>query len=328
MTIASAAARYPGGTGAAIGAGGSYSGTFIPEIWSGKLLEKFYDATILGAICNTDYEGEIKNQGDTVRIRQRPDITIRNYEPNGELTLERPNATTTDFQIDYAKYFAVVLDDIYEVQADMDMMSMWAQDASEAMKINIDSSVLATNILGAAHAQNRGIAAGKRSANINLGATTTPRTVVARNPSAGQIEILDLMVDIGTVLDEQNIPEQGRYIVIPPWLAGQIKKSDLRDASLSGDGTSILRNGRLGMIDRFTIYMSNLLPSGVAGGLAAGETALFAGHTLATTFASQLVKVETVRSERTFGDVMRGLQVYGVKVLNPVGLVQAIVAKG
>ncbi len=328
MAIASAASRYPGGTGAAIGSGGSYTGTFIPQIWSGKLLEKFYDATILGAICNTDYEGEIKNQGDTIKIRQRPDITIRDYSPDGELTLERPNAAVTELTIDYAKYFAVVLDDVYEVQADMDMMSMWAQDASESMKITIDSAVLATNVLGAANSLNRGVAAGRKSGDINLGVTTAPLPIVARDPGAGEVEVLDMIVNLGTVLDEQNIPEQGRWIVVPPWLAGRIKRSELRDASLSGDGSSILRNGRIGMIDRFTIYMSNLLPAGVAGGLAAGETAIFAGHNLATTFASQLTKVETIRSERTFGDVMRGLQVYGVKVLNNQGLAQAIVAKG
>jgi hypothetical protein len=327
MAIASASSRYPAGAGAAIGSGGSYSGTFIPEIWSGKLLEKFYDATIFGAICNTDYEGEIKNQGDTIKIRQRPDITIRTYEPDGELTLERPNAAVTEFTIDYAKYFAVVLDDIYEVQADMDMMSMWAQDASEAMKINIDTAVLATNVLGACAAANRGATAGRKSADINLGVTTAPLPIVARDPGAGEKEVIDLIVDMGLVLDEQNIPESGRWLVLPPWLGAKIKKSELRDASVSGDGMSMLRNGRIGSIDRFTLYMSNLLPAGTAGGLAAGETAIFAGHNLATCFASQLTKVETVRSERTFGDVMRGLQVYGVKVLNPVGLAQAIVTK-
>ena len=146
-------------------------------------------------------------------------------------------------------------------------------------------------------------------------------------PTAGQTEIVDLIVDLGTVLDEQNIPENGRWLIIPAWIAGLIKKSDLRDASLTGDSTSIVRNGRLGMIDRFTIYMSNLLPAGVAGGLAAGETAIFAGHSMAVTFASQLTKMETMKSERTFGELIRGLQVYGCDVIKAEGLAEAIVKK-
>ena len=321
MPIGPSASPYPGGTGAPIAApGASYSGTFIPEIWSGKLLEKFYDATVLGAICNTDYEGEIRNKGDTVKIRQRPDISISDYEPNQEIALQRPNAATVDLTIDYAKYFAVTLDDVYEIQQDLDQMNMWAEDASESMKITIDSEVMASVMLGSAAATNRGSAAGRISGDIELGVTTSPVALDNTN-------VLDLIVDLGTVLDEQNIPENGRYILLPAWACGMIKKSDLRDASLAGDGTSILRNGRLGMIDRFTIYMSNLLPAGVAGGLAAGETAIFAGHSAATTFASQLNKVETLPSERTFGRIMRGLNVYGCQVLKSEAIAEAIVGK-
>ena len=328
MPIPPSGSPYPGGTGAPIGApGASYSGTFIPEIWSGKLLEKFYDATLLGAICNTDYEGEIRNQGDTIKIRQRPDIAISDYDPNGEISLQRPNAAVVDLTIDYAKYFAVTLDDVYEIQQDIDQMSMWAEDASESMKITIDSEVMATVMLGAASAQNRGLAAGRLSGDINLGVTGTPLTVVPENATGGAKSITDLIVDMGTVLDEQNVPENGRWIAMPAWACGMVKKSELRDASLAGDGTSILRNGRLGMIDRFTIYMSNLLPMGATGGLAAGETSVFCGHNSATTFASQLNKVETMKSERTFGRLMRGLQVYGCDVIKDVSLVEAIIAK-
>lgn len=327
MPIPSATDRYPGGSGAAIEAGGSYTGTFIPEIWSGKLLEKFYDATVLAAISNTDYEGEIRNQGDTVKIRQRPDITVQDYDPDGEIDLQRPNAATVDLTIDYAKYFSVVLDDVYEIQSDINQMSMWAEDASESMKITVDSEVLSDVMLGAANAQNRGDSAGRISGDIDLGATTAPLAITSRDADTGETEVTDLIVNLGTVLDEQNVPENNRWIVMPAWMCAKIKRSELRDASLAGDATSILRNGRVGMIDRFTIYMSNLLPAGTAGGLASGETAIFAGHSAATTFASQLNKVETIQSERTFGRVMRGLQVYGVDVIKDEALAEAIVTK-
>lgn len=325
---------YPGGTGVAIGsqqvppAPASYTGTFIPEIWSGKLIEKFYDATVMAAIANTDYEGEIKNQGDTIHIRQRPDIVIEDYTPDTELEVQRPNAPTVDLTIDYAKYFNAIADDVYAIQSDMDLLGMWAEDASESMKVTIDRELLTTVVLGGAKAvTNRGNAAGRISGGIKLGVTGTPVLLVKAAPAAGQTEIVDLIVDLGTVLDEQNIPETGRWMIIPAWIAGMIKKSDLKDASLTGDSTSIVRNGRLGMIDRFTLYMSNLLPAGTAGGLAAGETAIFAGHSIAVTFASQLTKMETMKSERTFGELIRGLQVYGCDVIKAEGMAEAIVKK-
>lgn len=305
----------------------AYSGTFIPEIWSGKMIEKFYASTVLAAISNTDYEGEIKSHGDKVKIRTKPTLTIRTYEANQALLVERPSAGIVELLIDKGKYFNTVLDDVMEVQSDINMMSMWAEDAGEQMKITIDTMVL-LDILGDAVAANRGATAGAISAAINLGITTAPVAIVAKAPGAGEVEVVDLLVRLGLVLDEQNIPETGRWVIVPTWVASMIKRSELRDASLTGDGSSILRNGRLGMVDRFTIYSSNLLPAGVAGGLAAGEFAVFAGHPHALTFASQMTKMETLRSESTFGTLMRGLQVFGWKVLDGIALAQAIVSNG
>lgn len=305
----------------------AYSGTFIPEIWSGKLLAKFYDASVFAAISNTDYEGEIRNMGDTVHIRTRPTINILDYTPDAELLVQRPNADIVDFQIEYAKYFSFILDDIWDVQSDIDMMNLWSEDASEQLKITIDTELLAGVVLGSAHASNKGATAGRISGDVNLGVTLTPLVVAPETGTGIDATVIDLLVNMGQVLDEQNIPESGRWVVIPAWLAAMIKKSELRDASVSGDGVSMLRNGRLGMIDRFTLYMSNLLPAGVAGGLAAGETAIFAGHSLGITFASQLTKMETMRSERTFGQLMRGLNVYGAKTLKTEAICEAVIAK-
>lgn len=299
---------------------------FIPTIWSGKLIEKFYASTVLTAISNTDYEGEIKGQGDTVKIRTKPTITIRDYKADGVLTLERPEGSVLDLLIDKGKYFNTILDDVMEVQSDLNALSMWSDDAAEQLKITVDTDVL-KDIVGDANADNKGTAAGKVSGDINLGATGTPLALVARSPAAGEVEILDLLIRLGQVLDEQNIPESGRWVVMPVWAAALLKFSDLRQAYLTGDSVSVMRNGRLGMIDRFTLYTSNLLPTGTGGGLAAGETAIFAGHAHALTFASQINKVETLRSESTFGTILRGLQVFGYKVVDGTALVEAIVTK-
>jgi hypothetical protein len=313
---------YPtGGTGNTMKTSG-----FIPEIWSGKLVEKFYASTVLAAISNTDYEGEIRNQGDKVKIRTKPTVTIKDYRADGALEIERPAGNVIDLNIDKGKYFNTILDDVMEIQSDLNAMSMWADDAAEQMKIVIDQAVL-LSLLGTPHANNRGTTAGKISGDINLGATTTPIAVVARDPDVGEVEILEVLLRLGQVLDEQNIPETGRWVILPSWASSMIKMSELRQAFLSGDSVSMLRNGRIGMVDRFTLYVSNLIPVGVAMGIAAGEYAIFAGHAHGLTFASQMTKVETLRSEHTFGTLLRGLQVYGHGVIDNTAIAQAIVTK-
>jgi hypothetical protein len=229
--------------------------------------------------------------------------------------------------IGIGKYFSLILDDVMEVQSDLNLLSMWSDDAAQQLKIVVDRDVLG-GIVGGAAAANKGATAGAISGNINLGIKGTPITMVGRQanpPVAGQIEIIDVLLRLGQCLDEQNIPEQGRWVVMSAAAGRQIKQSELRQAYLSGDPVSMLRNGRLGMVDRFTIYISNLLPSVAtdATNFAAGEQPIFAGHAHGLTFASQISKVETLRSELTFGQILRGLQVYGYQVLDPTAIAQA-----
>ena len=120
----------------------AYSGVFIPVIWSGKFVEKFYDATVLGAIASTDYEGEIRNYGDTINIRTHPTITINAYSANQALTVQRPSAPLVQLQINQGAYFNTVLDDVMEIQSDINLMGIWSDDAAQQMKITIDSNVL------------------------------------------------------------------------------------------------------------------------------------------------------------------------------------------
>ncbi len=302
---------------------------FIPEIWSGKLVEKFYASTVLAAISNTDYEGEIKNKGDRVKIRTKPTISIHNYSADELLGLDRPSGGTVELYIGNGKYFSLILDDVMEVQSDLNILSMWSDDAAQQLKISVDTDVL-QGISGNMVAANQGIAAGAITASINLGVTGTPLSVVARDPTSGEAELLDVLMRMGQVLDEQNIPEVGRWVVMPAWAGRMIKQSELRQAYLSGDAVSMLRNGRLGMVDRFTIYISNLLPNNSTDSAqyAPGEWPIYAGHAHGLTFASQISKVETLRSELTFGQILRGLQVYGYQVVDGKALVQAQVTPG
>lgn len=291
-----------------------YSGTFIPEIWSGKLQVKFYKSTILGEITNNDWEGEIKGQGDKVKIRTVPTITIRDYTKGMNLTNEVPTSAPIELLIDQGKYFSVVVDDIDATQSDVKLMDMFTNDASEQMKIAIDGLVL-NGVKAAAATANKGATAGAISGNINLGTDAAPR-------GCSKTTVLDIILDMGLALDEQNVPETGRWLAIPAWMASIIKGSELRQAYLTGDSASPLRNGKIGMIDRFTVYVSNNLPK-----TADNDSYVMAGTSDAISFASQITNVETLRAQSTFGNIMRGLNVFGYSVIKPEALINAVVVK-
>lgn len=275
---------------------------------------KFYQATVLAEIANTEYEGDIASQGDKVIIRTTPTITIRDYSKGGTLQTERPEPETVELTIDKGKYWQLIADDVDKFQSDYNYIDDWTRDASEQLKIVIDSQVLGT-MYADADASNSGNTAGAISSAYVLGTDAAPVTLDKTN-------ILDYIVNLGSVLDEQNVPESDRWLVLPVWACGFIKQSDLKDASLAGDQTSILRNGRIGMIDRFSIYRSNLLA--VNSG---SETNIIAGHKSGLTFASQMLNSETLRAESTFGTLVRGLQVYGYKVIKPQAIVHGVVTK-
>jgi len=294
----------------------SSSGTakFIPEIWSGKLVVNLYDATVLAAITNTDYEGEIKGHGDKVIIRGIPVTSVKAYKKGMTLVYDRPEKPAIELLIDQGYYWAFVVDHVDKYQADVSLMDQWSRDASLRMKIQLDTDVLA-DVYQRVHAKNKGATAGVKSGAFNLGTTGSP---VALTPS----NVLDYIVDMGTVLDEQNAPEEGRFVVLPAWACGMIKKSDIKDASLTGDGESTLRNGRIGMIDTFTVYKSNLLKTDLTY-----YNAIF-GHKMATTFATQITETESLKAESTFGDLVRGLLVFGFKVTKPEALGWLCIKKG
>lgn len=275
----------------------------IPEIWAGKMLVKFYEATVFGSIANTDYEGEIRNQGDVVHIKTTPDITISDYQKGQQLTHQQPQPNIVDLDIDKGKYWSFIAQDVDKAQADYNFISDWTADASSQMKIKIDADIL-TDVVADASAVNVGATAGKYS-DFDMGTQAAPESITSAN-------VLSYIVDMGTILDEQSVPEENRWIVAPPWFCGLIKKSDLKDASLAGDGTSIMRNGRIGMIDRFTIYRSNQC------NVDTGVTHMIYGHKSAITFASQLTENEgPMRHPDYFGDYYRGLQVFGYDVIKP-----------
>lgn len=294
------------------------TGQFIPQLWSGKLVVKFYAATVLADISNTEYEGEIKKFGDEVIIRTVPDITIKDYVAGQKLDYETPESPSISLKIDKGKYFGFRIDYIQKYQSDINLLDRWSDDSAQQMKIKVDTDVLGA-IYADAHAKNKGTTAGAKSSSFNLGATGSPVTLT-------KVNILDYIVDMMSVLDEQNVPETGRFIILPAWAVGMLKKSDIKDASLTGDGVSVLRNGRVGMVDRAMIYLSNNLSS-VTDGADTVYNMIF-GHKSGLTFAAQMTEMESLTAESTFGKLVRGLNVYGYKVIKPESIGHFYAKKG
>ena len=288
---------------------------YTPQIYALELLEKFYLTTVFGDIANTKYEGQIKKYGDKVIIRTRPDITISDYIKGGKLNYQTPESPTVELLIDKAKYYALSIDDIDKVQNDIDAMSEWAYDGGQQLAIAIDTSVINT-IYPDASADNTGDTAGVKSGAFDLGKTGSP-LALGKATGTGIVDILDVIVDAGTVLAEQNIPITDRWMVLPPWAIGKLCKGDLKRYDVLGEGgtNQVIRNGKIGRINNFTIYESNNYTP-VTDGSDSCYNILF-GHKSALTFASQLVKNETLKNPDSFGDLMRGLQVYGFEVVKP-----------
>ncbi len=291
---------------------------FIPEIWAGKMVEKLYTSTCFAEISNTDYEGEIKNKGDKVVIRTTPDVTISPYETGEGLNFENLESQKVELLIDQAFAFAYNAFDIDVVQSDIKLMDDWSSDAGAQMGINVDRNVLAYAYTEVA-AENAGATAGKISASYNLGASGAPVAVTKDNA-------VGLLVDCGSVLWEQDVPMDGRYYVIPAWYANLIKKSELKDASMSGDGKSMLRNGRLGMIDNTTIYVSNNITHTDDASVKVAN--IIFGHKKALTFASQINKIENKENPNDFGRRLCGLNVFGRKVIDPGAIGRLYAYKG
>lgn len=289
---------------------------FDPEIYSGKLTEKFYKTTVFGEIASTDYEGEIAGYGAQVKIRTIPTVTVSEYTVGAGLSAEYPTSTAVTLAIDQAKSFSVALTTVDARQSDLDLADIFANEGSMQLQIAADADMLVT-IPASVAAANSGNTAGADSGNIDLGSSTTPVSV-------SKTTVIDFIVNCGTVLDEQNVSNEGRWFVGPPWFTALIKQSDLKIASLAGDNVSILRNGKVGEIDRFTIYESRNLLTQTSPGPA---TYCLFGHKAGLTFASQIIESEMITNPSDFGFVIRGLMVFGYSVVGPSYIGTAVVRR-
>lgn len=339
-----------------------FSGTFIPTLWSSQLAKKFYTATVFSEIANTDWAGEIKGMGDKVVINTIPTLTVNKYVVGQGLNYEVPTPSTIELQIDQGLYFAFQVNDVIEYQSKPNLMDIFSNDAGMQMKIKVDSTTLfnlclnpaytdvkTANVsgatinsvsgMGAALTSNSGTTAGAKSGAYNLGNNTAPVALTGSN-------VLQLLTSFSGVLDEANVPETDRFLIIDPLTRNLLMQSNLAQAQFMGDSQSMVRNGKIGTIDRFTVYVSNNLPKGAANGYmlsgdgsesaanlsggsathTAARRLIVAGHKSAFTFASQITKTEQVRNPYDFGDYIRSLNIFGYKVTKADSFAYAFVS--
>ena len=343
----------------ATGYGNLPNGNFSPVIYSKKVQSAFRKTSVCEDITNSDYFGEISNFGDTVRIIKEPEITISEYARGTQVTPQDLQDDDFTLVVDKANYFAFKIDDIEEAHSHINFESMASDRAGYRLKDQFDQEVLGylTGFKQATLSANAGtarVAADKsgtdpiagaaangllasmliaRDSFVSGGAATDS---IATHPdgSTGEATPLEVLNRMARLLDQQNVDRDGRWVVVDPVFAEQLndENSKLLNSDFASSDPDILRNGRIisGMIRGFRVYMSNNLPSIGTGpatidtnGSASHFGAIVAGHDSAVATASQVEKVETYRDNDSFADIVRGLHLYGRKVLRPEALVRA-----
>lgn len=263
---------------------------FIPTIWSARLNENFKKNLVYGNVVNTDYEGEIKGQGSTVKINSIGAVTIGNYDKSvGIGNPEELDSTQKNLVIDQAKFFNFQVDDVDAAQANVDLLDGGIQEAAYGLANVVDQYIA-------------GFYTEVKAENV-IGSDTTP--VVPTKDTA-----YDLLVDLGVILDENDVPETDRFVVVPAFFYGLLVK----DPRFTKDA-NVMRTGFVGNIDNMAVYKSNNVPNN-----AGAKYKIMAGHKSAIAFAGQVDSVEAYRPEKQFSDAIKGLQVFGAKCIKPEGL--------
>ena len=304
---------------------------YIPILYAGKTIKRYYETSIIPFISNTDYEGMIKAQGNEVKIRTVPEIAIDDHAIGDVITNQRPLSESKTLLIDKAKRWSFTIDDIEQVQTDLkNRVTEWSSNAAENLDARICTDVLA-DLPALVSDDNKGIAAGLRSHMINLGGAEVSGAASGNGflvITAGNI--MKKVVEMGAVLDEQNVPDEGRWLLIDPLTAALLKASDIKAVELTGDAKSPYRTGLVGRVDRFTVFATNRLPRTLAflnasTTPAADEvgnyfTNVVFGNREGLTFATQLTKNKMQDDPNGFDMIYRGLQVYGYEVIKPHAL--------
>lgn len=278
---------------------------FIPTVWAARLLVALEDTLVYGQtnVCNRDYEGEIRSSGSTVKIASIGEVYVDEYTKDTDIG--DPQILTDAEQslvIDQAKYFNFYVDDVDRAQQNVNVLDEAMRRASSSLKGYADTFL-----------------AGLMDASVpganKIGSNATPKIPT-------KDDAYEYLVDLGVLLDESNTPVDGRFVIVPAWFHGLLLKDDRFVRSGTAMGDRRLRNGEVGEAAGFTILKSNNVPNSTGT-----KFKILAGHSVATSYVDQIVDVQTYKPEKRFGDAVKGLHVYGAKVVKPAALAVLIADK-
>lgn len=278
---------------------------FIPTVWAARLLVALNDALVYGQtnVCNRDYEGEIRKAGNTVKIASISDVEIGTYTKDEDIT--EPTSLTDDDQtllIDQQKYFNFYVDSVDRAQQNVNVLDEAMRRSAWKLRDTADTylaGLMETDVL----------------TDNKIGSVAVPKVPT-------KADAYEYLVDLGVLLDESNTPIDGRFVIVPAWFHGLLLKDDrfIHTGTRRGDAT--LANGEVGEAAGFSILKSNNVPN-----TSGTKYKILAGHSIATSYVEQVVDLQTYKPEKRFGDAVKGLHVYGAKVVRPANLACLIASK-
>ena len=302
---------------------GQTNSFFLPKIYSKKVLNFFRKASVVEAITNTDYAGEISAFGDSVRIIKEPVISVSDYTRGSDTTQTKLTDQEITLVVDSAKAFKFIVDDIETNMSHVNFKEVATSSAAYALRDSYDAAVIA--------AMFSGVSTSSPDHELGADAAAATQTMGQHQGGSNAIDLLgsdgtgtdplDVMAFMAKLLDEQSVPEEGRWFVAPPSFYNELSQSGSKLLSVDFNaGQGSIRNGLVssGKLRGFDMYKSNNI---AAASTATGK--ILAGHISSTATAQTIISTEVLRDPTSFGDIVRGLHVYGAKVLRPEALVSA-----
>lgn len=297
----------------------AYTGVFIPTVWAEALAKSLYDLTLAGKLVSTQWDIGEGKPGDKVKIMTEPLVTTQAYEANQALAApQRPSHAIDTLDLNKGWYYSTVIDDVMKKQSMPNLPQVFGKQGALQLKYDVEDYILNTVLPSSIDAKNAGLTAGILTDGINLGVAGTPLQP-APVPGVGEMPVVDLFTRLSQALDEQKAPSNGRWCVVPPWIAAMVGEAESVIAHDSSFSTRA-ENNPVARIARLDIYSSATLDS-----VYAGETSIFAGHPDAIAYATQLSEPEEIRSRTSFQTYVRGLIVCGGLTVNPKLIAKAVV---
>jgi len=263
----------------------------LPQIWSARILAKLEKNLVFAqpGVCNRDYEGDIRADGDRVHIHSFNDLTVSSYTKNSTtISYENLTDTRVTLLIDQSKYFAFKVDDIDTAQMRPEIIDAAADRAAYQLAEDADSYI----------------------AGLYSGASTSSPDNTIETSQFTSTNVYQKFVDLSVLMDQVNLPAGGRYVVVPPWVKGLLLQNSTFVTASKPDA---VLNGEIGQIAGLRILVSN---NAKTTGTSPVVSHMMAGHPAALAYAEQIVNVEGLRLEGSFADAVRGLHLYGAKVLD------------